>query len=967
MSLALAFAVTMIALLGLSAAGGAAAPQGLVAAYAFDEGTGTSVADASGNANAGTVANATWTTSGKFGKALSFNGTSARVNVPNAATLQLSSGMTVEAWVNPTTVSNAWRDVIYKGDDNYYIEATSQGGSRPVGGGIIGGTTAEARASTALTANTWAHLAVTYDGAAVRLYVNGVQAASTARTGAIRTSTNPLQIGSDSIYGQYFRGTIDEVRVYNLALTAAEVQTDMNTPIGGGTSDTTPPTAPGTLSATATSSSQINLSWGAATDNVGVTGYRIERCQGAGCTNFTQIAAPPGTGTTYTDTALTPSTSYSYQVRAVDAIPNLGPYTNTATATTPAAADTTPPTAPGTLSATATSSSQINLSWGAATDNVGVTGYRIERCQGAGCTNFTQIAAPPGTGTTYTDTALTPSTSYSYQVRAVDAIPNLGPYTNTATATTPAAADTTPPTAPGTLSATATSSSQINLSWGAATDNVGVTGYRIERCQGAGCTNFTQIAAPPGTGTTYTDTALTPSTSYSYQVRAVDAIPNLGPYTNTATATTLSNDDTPVPPVAAYSFDEGAGSTVADASGNGNGGAVANTTWTTNGKFGKALVFNGTSSRVNVPDAASLHLSTGMTLEAWVNPASVASAWRDVIYKGNDNYYLEGSSDHGGVPAAGGTFGGGGTTAFGSSTLATNSWSYLATTYDGATLRLYLNGILVGSTAKTGNIASSTNQLQIGGDGLFGQYFNGLIDEVPRVQRATAGHSHSGRHGHTDQWRRINRHPTPNATRHSERVGGELQRDRPELGGRYGQRRSYGLPDPPLPGSALRQLRGARTTSWDWDDLQGHRPDRQHELQLRGARGRRGREPRASVEHRNDINLELGYDTPICAGDPHRDRHELDQDQPFLGPRDRQRCSGRISNRPLPGRRLYGFLTSRPAHGHRNDLRRYTRVGEHDIHLPSESPRRRRQSGNGLEPCNGDHRRAGFGGGLLLR
>ncbi len=170
---ALVLGATAVTVLALSAAGGRAAPGGLVAAYSFDEGTGTTAADASGTGNAGTVSNTTWTNSGKYGKALTFNGTSSRVNVPNAASLQLTTGMTLEAWVNPTTVSNAWRDAIYKGDDNYYLEVTSTGGSRPVGGGIIGSGTAEARGSTALAAATWTHLALTYDGSNVRLYING--------------------------------------------------------------------------------------------------------------------------------------------------------------------------------------------------------------------------------------------------------------------------------------------------------------------------------------------------------------------------------------------------------------------------------------------------------------------------------------------------------------------------------------------------------------------------------------------------------------------------------------------------------------------------------------------------------------------------------------------------------------------------------------------------------------------------
>jgi len=298
--------------------------------------------------------------------------------------------------------------------------------------------------------------------------------------------------------------------------------------------DTTPPTAPTNLTASAASASQINLTWAASTDNVGVTGYKVERCSGAACANFVQIATP--TGITFNDTGLTASTPYSYRVRANDAAGNNSGYSNSASATTPAAADTTPPTAPTNLAATAASATQINLSWTASTDNVGVTGYKVERCSVAGCANFVQIATP--TGITFIDTGLTASTSYSYRVRANDAAGNNSAYSNTASATTPAAADTTPPTAPTNLTATAASTTQINLSWTASTDNVGVTGYKVERCSGAACANFVQIATP--TGITLNDTGLTASTSYSYRVRANDAAGNNSAYSNTASATTLA-------------------------------------------------------------------------------------------------------------------------------------------------------------------------------------------------------------------------------------------------------------------------------------------------------------------------------------------------------------------------------------------------------------------------------------------
>jgi len=69
---------------------------------------------------------------------------------------------------------------------------------------------------------------VTYSGSVIRLYVNGVQVATRNRSGSIATSTNPLSIGGDALYGQYFNGRIDDVRVYNVARTQAQVQADMN-------------------------------------------------------------------------------------------------------------------------------------------------------------------------------------------------------------------------------------------------------------------------------------------------------------------------------------------------------------------------------------------------------------------------------------------------------------------------------------------------------------------------------------------------------------------------------------------------------------------------------------------------------------------------------------------------------------------------------------------------------------------
>ncbi len=230
--------------------------------------------------------------------------------------------MTLEAWVNPSTVSSAWRDVIYKGNDNYYLEGTSTTSSRPAGGGTFGGGNANVFGTAALTANTWSFLALTYDGSNLRLYVNGTLVNTQAKTGAIASSTNQLQIGGDSIYGQYFRGLIDEVRVYNLALSAAAIQTDMATPIArlrrhaaavgardahrlrerGRARSTSPGAPPPTTSASPATRS------GAARAPAARTSRRSPSRR-----------AP---ARRYQDTGLAAGTSYSYEVRAVDAAGN---------------------------------------------------------------------------------------------------------------------------------------------------------------------------------------------------------------------------------------------------------------------------------------------------------------------------------------------------------------------------------------------------------------------------------------------------------------------------------------------------------------------------------------------------------------------------------------------------------------------------------------------------------------------
>jgi hypothetical protein len=209
-----------------------ATPTGLVAAYSFGAGTGTTAKDSSGLNNTGILSGAIWTTAGRFGRALSFNGVNNVVTVNDAASLDLTTAMTLEAWVYPTATMNGWRGVIQKettGAIVYYLHANSST-NRPATG-ILVGTEKQLHGPSLVPLNTWTHLAATYDGATQRLYVNGVQVASRAQTGPMGVSGSPLRIGGNSVWGEYFQGRIDEVRVYNRALTAAQITTDMNTAV----------------------------------------------------------------------------------------------------------------------------------------------------------------------------------------------------------------------------------------------------------------------------------------------------------------------------------------------------------------------------------------------------------------------------------------------------------------------------------------------------------------------------------------------------------------------------------------------------------------------------------------------------------------------------------------------------------------------------------------------------------------
>jgi hypothetical protein len=392
----------------------------------------------------------------------------------------------------------------------------------------------------------------------------------------------------------------------------------------------------------------------------------------------------------------------------------------------PPPSDTTPPSAPGGLTA-AGQIGRAQLTWSAATDNVGVTVYNIHRSTGAGVVPTAANRIGQSASTTFTDN--TAAGTYFYVVTAVDAAGNVGAPSNEASATV--LTDTTPPAVTLTAPADGATVSGVTTLSANATDDVAVAGVQFlvngnpvgaEDVQAAYSTNW--------------DTRTAANGIYNISARARDAAGNT---TTTAAISVTVSNAVSTGLVAAYAFNEGTGTTALDSSGTGNGGILSNAAWTTAGVFGSALSFNGSNAWVSIADAASLDLTTAMTLEAWVRPSAITSDWRTIVLKERPSgfaYALYATDGASRPPAGYVSINGSDVAAVAPGTLALNTWTHVAMTYDGATLRLYVNGQLASSRATTGSAAVSASPLRIGGNAVWGEWFSGVIDEVRIYNRA---------------------------------------------------------------------------------------------------------------------------------------------------------------------------------------------------------------------------------------
>jgi glucose/arabinose dehydrogenase len=605
--------------------------SGLVAAYAFNEGAGGTTVDATGKGHIGSLVGATWTTAGKNGNALSFNGTSNLVSIADANDLDLSTGLTMEAWVRPTTLSG-WRSVALKeapGGLAYALYAHDNA-PRPAGTLNTGGIDINVPGTAALPLSTWTHLALTYDGSNARLYVNGGQVGVIAAPGALRSTGNPLTIGGNNIWGEWFAGQIDDVRIYNRALSAGEITTDMTAPVGGAPPpDTTPPTVSITNPAAAAFVAGAVTIAASASDNSGT----IANVQ-----------------------------------FLVDGVALGGP-------------DTSAP---------------FTASW--------ATG---------GSSNGSHALTARAT-----DAAGNQATSASVSVTVDNVLPLVAISSPTG----------------GTVTGTITVS-------GNASDANGIASV-LFRADGLAI-GSADTTAPYGVSWTTT------SVANGTHVLTALATDMAGNQTTSAGVTVTVSNSWAVPGglVAAYTFAEGTGPTTADVSGNGNIGTLAGgAAWSTAGRFGKAVSFDGVNDLVSVADAATLDLTTGMTMEAWVNPGAL-SGWRSVAIKAIPAGLAYALYAHDSAPRPAGTINTGGPdqSAIGTAALPLNTWTHLAMTFGAGTLRLYVNGVLVGTQTVAGTLRTSADPLTIGGNAVWSEWFTGLIDEVRIYNRAlTQGEIQAG-------------------------------------------------------------------------------------------------------------------------------------------------------------------------------------------------------------------------------
>ncbi|HKO37470.1 MAG TPA: LamG domain-containing protein, partial [Solirubrobacterales bacterium] len=605
-----------------------------IAAYSFDAGEGEVAEDLAGE-NDGVVEGAEWFEKGKYGKALLFDGPETCVTVPHHDDLQLSEEMTVEAWVKPSSLSD--QPILYKsawGNLGYALGISFFNYAKPEG--LIGegvGKYEDVVSPNPVEKNVWRHLAFSYDGATMRLYVNGQLVASQAQSTPPPTGEGPLAIGCNPLYPEDFDGLIDEVRIYNRALSIGEVNADAAKELQ------TPPRPP--VASYSFDEGEGSVLEDSAGNNDGaIEGAEwFDKGKFGSALHFDGVEGEQVTVPDSNDLDLTDELTLEAWVRPTEAIE-------------------------WSSIVTKKRGSGISYQLVAHGDHNAPVGYLANAEKEWGVDGGTT----PLPAKTWSHIAFTSDGGrLRFYVN--------GKLKGSDSMLVAAAASTGP------------------LVIGGETFKGRIDEVRIyDRALGEG-----EIAADKG---------------------APIETPSRGP-------------------VAAYSFDAGAGNVAEDLAGEFDG-AIEGAGWFGRGRYGSALSFDGENDCVTIADANDLELSEELTVEAWVKPRTDSDL--PIIYKdswGNAAYALGIGLYGTGNPE--GLIGEGVEeveTVVGPEDVEENVWTHLAFTYDGAQMRIYVNGALAETDPQPTGPPTGEGALSIGCNHLYPEDFEGLIDEVRVYDRA---------------------------------------------------------------------------------------------------------------------------------------------------------------------------------------------------------------------------------------
>ena len=682
----------------------------LLGHWRFDETSGTTAADSSGNGNNGTTSGSPTWVAGKFGNGLNFDGVDDVVNSGSGSTLDDLPAMTLAVWIKADTIGEGgFGRILQKGTGGaggwrFLLRGTNQ-----IEFTVDHATTDLQRvsATNAFSTGVWHHVVMTWSGSQtatdIKIYVDGVEtsyATTTNGSGSrVSESAANFYIGNESGTTRTFDGVLDDVRVYDGVLGASEVLA---------LAQATPPA----ISTTSLPSGRTTISYGnqQLTATGGTTPYTWSLASGT-----LPVGLTLNSGGIVSGTPTTAGTS-NFTVRATDAVSLSDDQALSITVTTNSVPNITTTTLPGGTVGVAYSQSvnstggDVALGWSVQSGALpaGLTLSNVNN------QNVTISGTPTTAGTA----------NFTLQLADVDS-------DSDTQALSIVISDI--PSAPSGLGAADVAYNQINLTWTDTSSNE--TGFKVERKKGASGT-YDQIGTAAANATSYNDTTAGTGTNYYYRVRANNASGDSA-FSNEANDTTPEVADRR----GHWKLDENSGTTPQDSSGNANHGVMSPAPAWTTGNIGSALNFDGVDDIVNCSSGSTLDQLPAMTVAAWIKADTMGAGgfgrivqkgtgggggWRFLLF-GTNQLQLAvdyGTTDLNRISAV--------------NALSTGVWTHVVATWTGSAtatnVQLYVDGVEVSyatTTNASGTRASdAAANLYIGNESGGTRAFDGALDDV---------------------------------------------------------------------------------------------------------------------------------------------------------------------------------------------------------------------------------------------